>query len=211
MIYAYQVAPEMQESPFSKLSGEEFPDGIIVLPTTLHPARCQSKYRKILKICLRYYSQWTIYGQVQKYDLMRVDGKPWSKADLRMWEKTLNQHPNMKIDLAAVLKILTGAEWKQALIHNISINEWRVVYYRSDLWSDDQLNEFEIKYFNLGSAWSIGTEDGPVEGAAISYLTTKDYVTVRKQIAERLCVAPCEVVLFAHDGYIRHDKYKLIK
>ena len=104
---------------------------------------------------------------------------------------------------AAALSVVTGQTWRYKEICGSCQDEWNIVYYRPELWSEEALRTFEIEYFNEGTEWRVQDENGED-----IYIYTHEYGREKKEIAEALGVNTADIVLYWFDGWQKTEKYK---
>lgn len=231
-IYARQVDPEYQRSPF--LTEDDFPDNIaiygngdysIIAPNifkTVKHVLEKGELAEVIKELEEYFDWYCRVSAAITGYLPPAVGK-YSTNAINALKKLVSEYPNCPTNdenriLCSVLTIVTGKKWDWKTIRGSSQSECNDIYYPIDEWTREMLERFECEYFNTGSQWIVHEwtvhEDGEapekpedIVGDSVYCVSWNDK-GIRKEIAEAECVSPDEVVLYAFDGYERIARYK---
>lgn len=195
-VYARQIRPEYQESPF-ELWG--CPDNIIMPGNRTyrshnvdHPA-----YRHIMDYLEEMIGAWeedstayytpvdgsstrfvkttkphslTIAEILRDYHFEREDGKPWTNQQKHTW-RMLMESDDYTEDGAMLeaMRLITGKEWDICSINGCCQGDWAEVIFPVDEYSREDLDRLEADYFNLGTEWIIHDErEAPETPADVS-------------------------------------------
>lgn len=231
-IYAKQVSPEYQRSPF--LIEDDFPDNIVVygnyrykghVSELLHRVREALEEGELAEVIkeLEEYFDWycRVSAAITDY-LPPVVGK-YSTNAINALKKLVSEYTTCSTTdknriLCSVLTIMTGKKWDWKTIRGSVQSEWNEIYYPIDEWTREALERFECEYSNTGTEWIVHDwiihEDveAPEQPEDIVghpvYCVSWNDEGIKKEIAEVEGVSPDEVVLYAFDGYDRVARYK---
>lgn len=218
-ITAKQVNPEHQESPLFK-EIDEFPDTVIVFGNEKYKKHLIPEYTYIEYFdemaeewrnensgykfgggCIRYDKKpsITISELLKNYGFTAPNGRgEWTNKQKHEWsvlmlDESLDR--NLHEKEAKVLTLLTGNKWVYTTIRGCSQSEWQEIYYNADEWSEKDLSNFEIEYFNLGSEWEVREEGEDYSWYHYCHCCASEYEEVRKEIAAAAEVTPDEIQL----------------
>lgn len=99
-----------------------------------------------------------------------------------------------------VLSLITGHKWDYREIHGCVQGEWAQLFYDDTVSID--FNDFESRYFNLGSEWEIVDDEGE---EVWCYITAWDDDAIVSELAS---IAGCErdeIKVFGHDVFYGFD------
>ena len=108
------------------------------------------------------------------------------------------------IDIAKALSIVTGKNWKYKRICGCCQSDWNYIYYREDLWTDKEIEYFEIEYFNLGEEWRVVDEEGE---ECYYYTHELSDVYKRQELVEIIGCNVQDLTLYAFGGWEKIPKY----
>lgn len=99
---------------------------------------------------------------------------------------------------AAMLSIYTGEKWECATIRGCSQSEWQTVYYSTEKYDKEDIEIFQVGYFNTGTQWIIHDKDNTPQCAEdINGYNIYCYsYDPRKEIAKECGVNPEDVILY---------------
>ena len=237
-IYAKQVNPEFQESPLFDIG--EWPEGIMVTGNRDFYSRTTSDYEDIM----RYFDEmandfedscyyWTtengkiikkskkpdcsIAEILRSYGFKRNDGKSWTNQQKHKWKIIMEDDRGVESEeiVCAALQLITGYKWGYQQISGCSQGDWNYIYYREDLWDDQQIKNFETMYFNTGSEWVIHDGDEVPENpediyGVNMYCCGWNSDAIKKEIAAAEGENPENVILFAFAGYQKIPTYNRV-
>ena len=217
-IYAKQVPPEHQESPFDYneytdiiLTGNrnyrgQAPEWFDNLESRLEDAADEWN---ALQVGHGWYNNW---GDVLADLLAPVDREAYTRAERLEWAAIVNRWPathngleELRVILDA-LRLITGKKWEWRTLRGVCQGDWIDCYYPADSWSDAALDALEVEYFNTGSEWCIKeSEDDP---GYYQYCTGWNNDLIRAEIAETAGTSPENVILYVFTGWSRSASYE---
>lgn len=189
---AYQVAPEYQESPLW-LNDIVDVEGIVIDGNRNYKSYTISEFDEVIDALEM--------GEFDKaYLPATVDAE---QLDILAKHYCDSINPQKIIEKA--LSIVTGQNWEYQCIRGCCQSEWNYIYYRADLWTDKELEYFEVEYFNAGEEWRIVDENGEE-----CYYYTHEWNDIYKtrELAGAIGCSVAELTLYAFDGWERTPKYK---
>lgn len=116
--------------------------------------------------------------------------------------------------LCDALELVTGREYKISAIRGCCQGDYMKVCYPVDEWSADDLQTFEILYWNLGSEWNVFECDD--DGNKLdnygyyTYYTQSDAEDVKAAMSEEFCLPLESITLDAFEGWSRVARYKAV-
>lgn len=209
-IYARQINPAYQESPFFKGDLDEAYSGLVIDGNRSFNSHTTAEYdliRENLEDMLYYYSEdntdnLTVAEFLDDYGFSYTDDTlpEWGT----MFEEGYYIFDRERDDTTAwALTLLTGDKWEYTTIKGSSQSDWQGCYYNTSLWSADSISNLAKEYFNEGTEWIIHDDDGEPETAediegysmyCYGYSTDK----IREEIAAETGVNPEDVVLYEY-------------
>ena len=181
-IFARQIAPEHQESPFSYLRDDYLFQGVIIDGNKQYYSHTTKTYDIIKEEFNNGLDIHEYIGKVQPYktiteaiqDIFPPQHKAkYSTIDIAKWKKlfdcniptqtskqTSRQASNAgywqeKKDICTALKLMTGKSYNYACIRGVMQSEWQYIYYPDKIMGESFAKQFEAEYFNTGSEWII--------------------------------------------------------
>lgn len=228
-IYAKQVPPEYQESPFTWIDpADEWP-GIIFDGNRHYNSHTTPEYDKIIQYLGNMSLDWdyrngdgkrnapTIKELLRDYGIHRNDGKPWSTKERHIWR--LIFEGNTYTDEGAILKALelvTGKEHDCTTIRGCCQGDWQEIIYPADDYSLDAIEILETDYFNTGTEWIIHDENtAPETPDEISGYSVYCYGwsadQIRAELADAAGADPGDVIMYEYAGSYTIPKYELVR
>lgn len=188
---AYQVAPEYQESPLDMF--DEIPEGLEVYGNEDYKRHTSDIFDNVLEAL-----------EEKDFDYINTESKDIERLN-ELAAKYYTQGANNEAIIAEALSIATGQKWEYKCIYGCCQSDWNYVYYCADLWTDKELEYFEIEYFNTGEEWRVVDEDGEE-----CYYYTHEWNDIYKtrELAESIGCSVQDLTLYAFDGWERTPKYK---
>ena len=227
-VYAKQVNPRYQESPLW-LGAEFFPVNIAVCGNRDFDKHLPEVFKRVQDVLdagelaevLEDMSKKTYFKEASLLDYASI-----KEACTFMIPKTSGEYSREEAEalaalvlyysqernssrqdevLCKVLSIVDGRKWSGRTIRGNCQGDWQNVFYPVDEWSREELNVFEIEYFNTGSEWIIkevedvpdDADDGP--GWSI-YCTSWNYDGIRREIIDALGYEPDSLKLYKWTG-----------
>lgn len=232
-IYAKQVAPEWQESPL--FIDDCFPDNIAVCGNRDYTAHLPELFEKVQTVLtqgelaevLKYPKEWANWYKnateaINDY-LPPEHGGRYSTNAIHALKNYVVEFASCPCSreyeiLCKVLSIVTGKKWDHRMISGCCQGDWNYIFYPVDEWTREQIEVFEIEYFNTGSEWIIDDgefdpeNDSPlnINGCSI-YCTSWNEEGIKQEIADAEGTSPKNVVLYAFAGYTRTPQYRKVE
>ena len=228
-IYARQIDPEYQESPFYLTDGEDYYD-VIFDGNRDYKSRTTDEYEKIKNGINNMLGEiesitendgYSYYRTITKY--FNTEFKPthkdrYNSREVHKWKAIANEYQICKSSdewkpICKALTLMTGYPYETTTIRGCSQSDWQDIYYPSDIYNAKSIGYLEVDYFNTGSEWEIHEGDDEIEDADDVRGYTMYCYTYRpiEEIAAEMNVLPENVIAWEHDGYTRTAKYKLME
>lgn len=226
-IYARQVAPEYQRSPF--VFNEDFFNNIAVCgndhyytyaPEIFKTVKCVLDDGNLADIIDNFKDYSYCYDTITDaiIDFLPPVKRKYSINAINALKKLVSEYTTCSVDdekriLCSVLTIMTGEKWSWQTIEGNTQTEWNNIYYPVDKWTREALKRFECEYFNTGSEWIVHEDVGAPEkpedivGYPI-YCISLNEESIKAEIAEDEGVSADDVVLYAFDGYCKTPRYR---
>jgi len=219
-IYARQVEPEYQESPYYMFKDEDCYNEIIVTGNRRFIGKKTEEFKTIENyIDDAYYelcgigadSNFNNITELVNHYFPPCHKKAYSTKEIKRWRDALTyivENENVENYYCEMLSLYTGIEYSYADIRGCSQGDWNGLYYPTS-YSDDFVKTFEIEYFNTGTEVIIHDEEfepeneEDISGYAL-YCYTYD---IKKEIAEHCNVAEDDVIFYEVCGYSRRANY----
>ena len=222
--YARQIAPEHQESPL--FLSDEFPDGLILAGNRHYRSHSTDEYEILIAHIGEAFgdledigtdNQWYKNATELFHDMFTPTHKErYSTKEIAEWKEIIIGYNSCRAAdeykyFCLALSLMTGNKYDYMTIRGCYQGDWQEVYYPKNLYSSEFMSCFETEYFNMGSEWIVHAEEyEPKEPEDIIGYTMYCYTYEPvKEIAESEGVDIEDVVAYIHDGYTKHDKYRL--
>ena len=238
-VYARQIPPEHQESPFSLfgIDGDEYYKMIILDGNRHYHSHTTRAYDRIheslgdMSECIRF--EWYKSTTEALNDLLPPEHKTkYSTHDIKKWKKIILDYDasfesnawghQRTAAICEALEMMTGHSYDHVTIKGCCQGDWQDLYYPDKLMGENFVKHFEIDYFNLGSEWTIHEgsvspeevdEDGLLPPHCIDGYVVYCYEWsdegIRQEIADNEGVAPEDVVLYKFDRYDMTVRYSV--
>lgn len=221
-IYAKQVPPEYQESPFfwnidnyaelyifgNRNYNGINAEGIAMLRDRLDDlADDWSDLQRGHAWC----SSWA-------EALRAAFSESYSRAERQEWAALANRWPATRSSLEEMevildaLRLKTGRRWDSCTLRGSCQGDWQECIYPIDDWNVERLERLEAEYFNTGSEWIVhdgpDDPDGPedIDGFSCYCIAWNDS-GIRQEIADAAGGSPENVTLYKFDGYSKIANY----
>jgi hypothetical protein len=145
------------------------------------------------------------------HELFPKDSGSWSRAERVRWAEILKNpgdvygRPKYAL-LCAALELLTGKAWDWRTITGCCQGDFQLIVYRPDWWPPEALERLEAEYFNTGSEWLCTTDDNETPLSVYCYAYDSD--GLRAEIADAMGCDPGDVTLYHFDGWARTASYR---
>lgn len=221
-IYARQIAPDQQLSPFYTGDHSDY-TGIYIFGNKrlfgLNSEEAAAILRKV-----------DLFSDT--FELLQSGGLPGSKfseiltyyfpgdycrKDRLQWINLLKNYIVYSDEktLCAVLNLQTGKEWDYETICGYCQSDWNICVYSTDEWTPEAIERITAEYFNTGTEWIIHDgETAPkcpedVSGYSV-YCTGWNNDKIREEIANVAGGKPKDVILFEFREYERRAVYDMV-
>lgn len=213
---AYQIDPEYQESPFYQFY-PDFPEDISVFGNKSYRARYTPEIDSIMEVMDKTGFLWslscdetfdeqkaTITEYFDDFDVSRI-----TDENMRKLIDFFLDNEDVAFDYLhkRIFSILTGRKYDCRRINGCCQGDWNYIFFPEDEWTDQDIDRFEIEYFNLGDEWKVVDEDDPE--FPVFYYTHEWNHQVRKyELAQMIGCRPEELTMFEFVGYTRTPEYR---
>ena len=213
---AVQVDPEYQESPFYR-DYPLFPEDISVFGNKSFHHRYTPEIDSIMEVMEKTGFIWslscdenfaeqraTITEYFDDFDINRI-----SDDDIRKLVPLFLDNEDVDICelYTKVFSIITGRRYEYRCIRGFCQSDWNYIFFPEDTWSDEDIDHFEMEYFNLGDEWLVTDEDDP--DCPVSYYTHEWTDKDKKaELAEMIGCRPQDLSMFEFIGYTRTPEYR---
>ena len=200
-IEAYQIPPEYQESP---LAWEVY-NNIVICGNRDYIDYKTELFENVEKALENIYdiTEEAIMDYIPPKRKSRYSTEEISEIK-NIIEDYVNCRNCDKDDyLCDLLSIVDERKWEHRTIRGVVQSDWQKVYYPVEEWTQKDIDNFEIEYFNIGTEWNIVS----AEEEFSMYCHSAE---PKEEIAFACGVKPEDVVLYVFDGYVKTPKYKII-
>lgn len=219
-IYAMQVSPEYQESPYFMFKDDVFYNEIIVTGNRDFIGRKTEEFETIESYVEDAYDEICGLGkdswfnnitEIIHHYFSPCHKKSYSTKEIKKWRENIIgaiEDRNSEEYYCEMLSLYTGKEYSYADIKGDCQGDWNGLYYPTS-YGNNFARNFQVEYFNTGTQVIIHDEETTPETAEdicgySLYCYTYD---VRKEIAENCNVSEDDVIIYFFDGYRQVAKY----
>ena len=232
-IYAKQVNPEYQESPFFMFGPEEIYTDVIFTGNRHYNSHTTPEYDAIrngldeLTNCIDTDGKF-IYGiwyenmtEAVKSLIPAPQHKArYSTRDIKAWREIASEWyitTNENALICRALQLVTGKEYEYITIRGCSQGDWQEILFPVEEYDRNALAILEADYFNTGTEWII--DDGEFDPENDSPLNINGYSVycygwnvdqIRQEIADAAGVDPGAVILYEYAGSYSMPKYNKV-
>lgn len=217
-VYAVQIAPEYQDSPWDLFGYEQ-----LEIDKAAIWGNCELKgctFPEFIKVVEALGNMdWDDVGKYydSKQEMLLdqvppVQKEEYTANEISEWDDVMQEYYHDQYQAICMgLTLMMGKEYHYRQISGCCQSDWNYFFYPTDLYDDKMVRVVETEYFNTGEEWTVheaNTEpESPndVQGYSI-YV----YDDARKEIAESEGVDPEDVILWTFDGWLRTPKYQQI-
>lgn len=224
-IYAKQIPPEHQESPF--FLEKEYYENVNIFGNRDYTSHTSALFDALPGMLDELFSVWCDFtdGCPRDYynswedalnDIAPPQGRPEYTREERKhtWPALLEDWngPRQRT-LCRALTLITGREWDSCTLRGCCQGDWQDCAFLVEEWSAAALERLEAEYFNTGTEWIVHDENtapasvDDINGFSI-YCTAWNDDGIKKEIANAAGGRPEDVALYAFDGWTRAAKYK---
>ena len=230
-IYAKQVSPEYQESPFFMWGAADAYPGVIFKGNRNFNSHTTPEYDAIrdglddLTNCIDtdgkfIYGIWydNITEAVNSTMPAPQHKAKYSTRDIKAW-RDIAAEWYISTDenglLCRALQLVTGKEYEYITIRGCSQGDWQEILFPVTEYDRDALSILEADYFNTGTEWIIHDEnndpEGPEEISGYSvYCYGWNVDQIRQEIAEAAGAAADAVTMYEYAGSYTLPKYNKV-
>ena len=230
-IYAKQVSPEYQESPFYLFGPDDLYTGVIFTGNRQYNSRTTPEFDKIqaglddLTNTLDYNGKFLPgrwYENITEAvnDLMPAPQHKarYSTRDIKAWREIATEWyitTNENALLCRALQLVTGKEYEYTTIRGCCQGDWQEIIFPVEEYDRDALAIIEADYFNTGTEWIIHDEsndpEGPEDISGYSlYCYGWNVDQIRQEIADAAGAAAEAVTMYEFAGYNKTTKYNKV-
>lgn len=204
---AKQIPPEAQESPFNYYSANF---GIICDGNRDYISHTTREYDTIKKYiydaCGDYQNGEKITEILENYGFRKQNGKKWAPRDLHAWKLIFSENYKEIEIILKSLDLLTGGHWESKTIRGFCQSDWQRIYFNRNQYTDEQIERFEMDFFNMGEEWIVYPETDENDQTEIY-----TYDNPRAEIASAFGINENDITLCIFDGYEKIVKYKMME
>lgn len=230
-IYAKQISPEYQESPFFNWDPADLYPGVIFKGNRYFNSHTTPEFDAIRS------------GLDDLTSLIDTDGKfipggwydtiteaindllpvplhkvRYSTREIKAWRGIASDWYRITDETQAIcraLQLVTGKEHESATIRGCSQGDWQEIIFPAAEYDRAALDILEADYFNTGTEWIIhdesSTPDGPEDISGYSmYCYGWNTDQIRAEIADAAGVNPDAVILYEYAGSYSMPKYNKV-
>lgn len=230
-IYAKQIRPEYQESPFFLDGPAELYPGVIFKGNRYFNNHTTPEYDAIfnglddLTNTLDNDGKFIYGGWYENFTEAVMDLMPppmhkmkYSTRDIHAWRMLVHEWYNTNDQneiLGRALQLVTGKKYDCKTIRGCCQSDWQEIIYPVDEYDRAALDILEADYFNTGTEWIVHDESSaPETPEDISGYNIYCYGWNTDQIREEIAAAagadPEAVILYEYAGSISIPKYNKV-
>lgn len=218
MLYAKQVAPEYQEDDLFwtnsknelRMNNDIYEENVIIDGNREFREFFTPAYRKIKKISSDIWYDWEYLSscgfanrtEFIEFYLSREDGKRYSKKDISVWIKLLDNWDEDEDLIIRALNLITRKNWRRVTMRGYMQREWQYMYVNEEI-TDGEVEYIETCYFNTGMEFAIYDDEECVN----SYYV-KDTDELCEHFEYEIKKGEFEILLF--DGWNKTPKYRTL-
>lgn len=216
-IYAKQINPEYQESPFFMFDPAEIYPGIIFDGNRHFNSHTTAKYDHLIRYLdtmagywedANFWYEWdytarksiahkktkpdcTLSELLHGYGFSREDKKEWTTKQRHKWRLIFeSDDPTSDENICQALELITGKEHDTATIRGCCQSDWQEIIYPVTEYSRECIETLEADYFNTGTEWIVHDEENdPEEPGEISGYSIYCYGWNNEQIRAEIAAA----------------------
>lgn len=230
-IYAKQINPEFQESPFYMWGAADAYPGVIFKGNRNFNSHTTPEYDAIrggldeLTNCvdtegnfIRGFWYENMTEAVNDLIPAPLHKAKYSTRDIKTWREIASEwyittHENTL--LCRALQLVTGKKYWYTTIRGCCQGDWQEILYPAAEYDGNAIEILEADYFNLGTEWIIhdesSTPEGPEDISGYSmYCYGWNTDQIRAEIADAAGADPEAVVMYEYAGYCKTPKYNKV-
>lgn len=230
-IYAKQVSPEYQESPFFMWGAADAYPGVIFKGNRDFNSHTTPEFDAIrggldnLTNCIdtegkfiRGYWYENITEAVNDIMPAPLHKARYSTREIKTWREIASEwyiSTQENTLLCRALQLVTGKEYESATIRGCCQGDWQEILFPVGEYNRDAIAIIEADYFNTGTEWIIHDEssnpEGPEDISGYSlYCYGWNADQIRAEIADAAGAAPDAVIMYEYAGSYSIPKYNRV-
>ena len=230
-IYAKQVQPEYQESPFFLWDAAELYPGVIFTGNRHYNSHTTPEYDKIRSGLdeltntidtegnfIRGYWYENLTEAVNDTMPAPLHKARYSTRDIKTWREIASEWyitTNENALICRALQLVTGKEYENTTIRGCTQSEWQEILFPVEEYNRDALAILEADYFNTGTEWIIHAENSTPESPEdISGYSVYCYgwntEQIRAELADAAGAATDAVTMYEYAGVYTMAKYNKV-
>ena len=230
-IYAKQIAPEYQESPFFMFGPGEMYPGVIFKGNRNFNSHTTPEFDAIRDGLdgltntvdtegnfIRGYWYENMTEAVNDIMPAPLHKPRYSTRDIKAWREIAAEWyitTNENGLLCRALQLVTGKAYESATIRGCVQGDWQEILYPCNEYNSNAIESLEVDYFNMGTEWIIHDENsapnGPEDISGYSvYCYGWNNDQIRAEIADAAGAAPDAVIMYEFAGSYILPKYNKV-
>ena len=205
-ITAYQIAPELQESP---LYYSDAPEHVYIFGNNRMNGINTDEIYDIYN-ALETLADDLDFAPEDACFVKKADGSEYTPEEWEELAKIAREYAGIipgdgksgRECARDALALVYGKPFTLCTIRGYCQSDWQYLIF-PDEYGKEYRDEIETEYFNTGEEWKI---DG--DGDEYTIYTHND---ARQEIADAVGCNPSDVILYAFDGYTQTPKYKEVR
>jgi len=142
----------------------------------------------------------------------------YSTREIKTWREIASEWyitTNENTLICRALQLVTGKKYWYTTIRGCSQGDWQEILYPAGEYDGDDIERLEADYFNLGTEWIIHDEDSTPEGPEdisgyMLYCYGWNSDQIRAEIADAAGAAPDAVIMYEYAGSYSIPKYNKV-
>ena len=230
-IYAKQISPEYQESPFFNWNPEDLYPGVIFKGNRHFNSHTTPEFDAIRDGLdgltshidtdgnfIRGYWYENITEAVNDIMPAPLHKARYSTREIKAWREIAAEWyitTNENGLLCRALQLVTGKAYANATIRGCVQGDWQEILYPCDEYNGNAIESLEVDYFNMGTEWIIHDEEntpaGPEDISGYSlYCYGWNNDQIRQEIANAAGAAADAVTMYEYAGSYTLPKYNKV-
>lgn len=223
-VYARQIAPEYQESNLN----DYFPEDIAVCGNRNFIEHTPEVFERVKK-ALQFGELLAAIDDIKNSgykntteainDLLPPEKDKYSTKDIHKLKQLVDKYLTCSsykdpFILCAAVSIVMSEPWACRKISGDCQGDWNYVFYPTNKWTDEDINDFETEYFNTGTEWIVN--DGnfnpetqspeDIDGYSV-YCHSWNNDGIKQELADVTGEDVSNVVLYTFGGYTETPEY----
>ena len=229
-IYAKQISPEYQESPFFNWDPADLYPGVIFKGNRHYNSHTTPEYDAIrnglddltnlIDTTGKFIPGWydTITEAVNDIMPAPQHKERYSTREIKIWREIASEWyitTNENALICRALQLVTGKKHESTTIRGCVQGDWQEIIFPASDYSGDDIERLEADYFNTGTEWIIHDEsndpEGPEDISGYSlYCYGWNSDQIRQEIADAAGAAADAVTMYEYAGSYTLPKYNKV-